>query len=618
MTNNKELDSKSIKKFILNPTNNLEEIIPFLEKDFKSTIEGIFITLFPLMKLYNQNKGHVDYLLNILEQIIEIKPSNELTFLLGPITDLDNKISKLSLEERLKLNEPYQRIKKIVDRIEEKSIIELNDSKLKYLEYLIFQNGDINLIGNFIENNPNILKKKNKEGEDIIEEVLQIYLYLTEKDNDKINYYYHVLLIFLGTNFQREVINNRKKYYRLIKESKLGYKEHIIKVIELLYPNFQVDIEELESRYNINFDFHKAILTEASKIIIDSSNREDYSYQNCFTIDGDNAKCLDDALYIEKEIDGTYTLYIHITDIASLIPYHSIINEEARKRVKTLYMREASVLLYPNIICDNLGSILENKPRNVISYIYKLDQDFNLIPNETKIKLAKIINKHRLTYEQADEIFKNQNNTDNLTNQIIWLDNFARARRKSNPKKEKYRQYENMINTVTNHESLKIDYSSSANIIHESMILVNYTSAKIFKDLKYPYIYRKVVIPSSDYIEKQIEKIKQMDASIMENKVFINKIRESAMKSLYCDKPVHHTGLNLECYSHSSSPARRYPDVFGQYLIHDLLINKNIQNINYWEYRTQELVKYLNEQEKKNERFASEYNYLSYKKLIKK
>ena len=53
MTNNKELDSKSIKKFILNPTNNLEEIITFLEKDFKSTIEGIFITLFPLMKLYN-------------------------------------------------------------------------------------------------------------------------------------------------------------------------------------------------------------------------------------------------------------------------------------------------------------------------------------------------------------------------------------------------------------------------------------------------------------------------------------------------------------------------------------------------------------------------------------
>ena len=206
------IDSKTVKKFILNPTNDLEEILNFMDDDFKVTIEGIFNALFPLMRLYSQNKGRVDYLLEVLEQIIEIKSTSELVFLLGPITDLDNKINKLSTKERIQLNEPYQRIKQIVDVIEKKSMAEVNDTKLKYLEYLIFQNRDINLIGNFLESHPNLLSKKNQNGNDVIEEVLNVYLYLNEKDRDKIDYYYHVLLIFLSSNIRREVLKNNKKY----------------------------------------------------------------------------------------------------------------------------------------------------------------------------------------------------------------------------------------------------------------------------------------------------------------------------------------------------------------------------------------------------------------------
>ena len=145
------IDNKSVKRYILNSTNDLDEILNYLDQDFKATIEGIFNALFPLMKLYEQNKGRVDYLLGILEQLIEIKPTTDLVFLLGPITDLDNKISKLPLKDRIKLNEPYKRITTIVDNIEKKSINDLNDSKLKYLEYLIFQNQDVNLIGNFVD-----------------------------------------------------------------------------------------------------------------------------------------------------------------------------------------------------------------------------------------------------------------------------------------------------------------------------------------------------------------------------------------------------------------------------------------------------------------------------------
>lgn len=610
------IDSKTVKKFILNPTNDLEELLNYLDENYKATIEGIFNALFPLLKLYDQNMGRVDYLLKILEQLVEIKMSDELTFLIGPITDLDNKINKLTTKQRMALNTPYQRIKRIVDEIHKKSLEEVNDSKLKYLEHLIFQNEDVNLIGNFLEHNASILSKKNKDGNDIVEEVLKTYLYLDERDINKINYYYNVILIFLESN-RREILKNKKKYYRLVKESKVGYKEHIIKVIQLLVPNFQVELSEIEERYNVDFDFHPAIMGEVDKLELSYDNREDYLYQECITIDGEGANCLDDALYIEKNEDGTYTLYIHITDIPSIVPYYSIINEEARRRGKTSYLRKSQTLMLPDQICNNMGSLLEGEKRNVISYIYELDESFRLISNSPTIKLGVIKNRHRLTYENVDNIFNDQPEHE-ITLKINWLASYAEELRRSNMKKEKYRQYENLINMVINHESLNIDYSVSANIVHESMILVNYSSAKLFKDLGYPYVYRRVIIPSSDYIEKQIETIKQMDPSILEDKLFINKIGESAMESMYWDKPVKHMGMNLECYSHSSSPARRYPDVFCQYLIHDLIIRENTYNIPIWEYRTKELVRYLNNREKEIEMFASEYNYLSYKELIKK
>lgn len=611
------IDNKTIKKFILNSTNDLDELIYYLDKDYKPTIEGIFNALFPLLKLYPQNQGRVDYLLGILEQIIELKPSNELTLMLGPITDLDNKINSLPLKTRMQLNYPYQRIKKIVDEIDKKSLTELESGKLKYLEYLIFQNQDLFLIDNFIERNQSLLTKKNKDGNDIVEEILKIYLYLNDKEIDKINYYYHVLLIILTNNNHHNFQKNKKKYYRLIKESKVAYKEHIIKIIELLVSNFQVDLSEIEEKYNINFNFHKAILKETENIQTDSNPRENYLYQNCLTIDGEDTNCLDDALYIEKNTNNTYTLYIHIIDIPSIIPYNSLINEEARKRIKTCYLRQNQILLYPEIISYNKASILEDQPRNVITYIFTLDENFNLISEKPTIKLGQINNRHRLTYGEVDNMYNSFSN-DELTTQINWLAKFSEERRKTNPQKEKYRLYENIINRQINHESLKLDYSVSANIVHETMILVNYAAAKTFKELNYPYIYRKVIIPSSDYIERQIQTIKQLDSTIIEDKTFINKIKESAMESIYSDKPVQHTGLKLPCYSHSTSPARRYPDAFCQYITHDLIINQNTKNIHLWDYRTKELVKYLNTKEIEIERFTSEYNYLSYRKLIKK
>lgn len=611
------MNANEVKEFIINANNDLTNIITFLDNDFKETIKGIFDAIYPLIKVYDQNKSRVDYLFKIVEQVIEIKPTNELNCILSSIVDLNNKIDNMTLSKRLPIIEPYQRIKKMLDKIEEKSLKELNDGKLNYLEYLVFQGRNISLIKIFLETNSDTIEQRNKEGNDIIEEILQKYLYLNSMDIDNIEYYYSVLFNILNSNKRESILKKKSKYYRMIKNSKQAYKPHIIKFITLLYPDIKIEETELEERYNININFHDAIIKELAKIKINHDNRINYLDQDVFSIDGEDAVCLDDCLCVTDNHDDTYTLYIHIVDVASLVPYHSIINEEARKRVKTLHLKGHGIVLYPEYISHNLASLQEGEVRNVITYSFTLDKDCKVISEFPNISLGVIKNKHQLTYQSADILIRN-NNDDNLTKQLNILRKFALERRNSTKNKELYRSYENMIKLEENHESLNVDSSISANIVHESMILVNYMLAKYFKENNLPYIYRKIIMPKDSEIEKQIAKIRSVDDTLIKDKEFMSNLRISYLKSLYCDTPVKHDGLKLECYSHSTSPARRYPDSYCQYLIHDLVIDKNLDNIELWEYRTKELVRHLNDKETENERFAAEYNYLASHKLIKK
>ena len=152
------------------------------------------------------------------------------------------------------------------------------------------------------------------------------------------------------------------------------------------------------------------------------------------------------------------------------------------------------------------------------------------------------------------------------------------------------------------------------------MVLTNYQIGKYFKDSSLPYLYRKIDLPSESFIQEQLLKLKNLDPIFLQSKEYYQKIKDSYTKAKYTDKPVYHKGQNLECYSHSSSPARRYADAFNQYLLYDLIFNhlNNNQNIYKWEYQLRDLAYYLNKKKKENEVFSSHYNYLSSKNLIKK
>ena len=163
---------------------------------------------------------------------------------------------------------------------------------------------------------------------------------------------------------------------------------------------------------------------------------------------------------------------------------------------------------------------------------------------------------------------------------------FAMQSKKANNAKEKYRILENLNNYSNHHESTRIGFSASANIVHEAMILVNYSVANYFKMASLPYIYRNTILENSQEME--------------------------SVKSFYSNVPDYHLGLKLDCYSHSTSPARRYADSFGQYIIHDFVFDNNVcaGNIYNWEELAKEISDYLNVRKKETEMFQNEYRIL--------
>ncbi len=619
MKDNQKVNSKEIKKYIVDSSCDLEDLTEYLDIDYRSTIEGIFNAIFTLMRHYDQNKSRIDYLIQLVHLTTTEKSSTELKCLTGPIMDLNTKISNWKLKDRIKVKEPLMQIQNILLEVNLELSNEIRNKKVKYLSFLIFEEKNISLIEKFIEDNSAILSNKNKDGENIFMILLKKYLYLSEKSYEEIEYYYHIILLFFNSKYAKELLREKNMYLNLVNKSKLYYKEHIIRVIELFNNTFTISLEQLEERYHISFSFPPAILEEISMFSPLSEERINFLNQECVTIDGENTSCLDDALYIEKNADGTYYLYIHITDIPSFIPYGSITNMEASKRGETLYLLDRKIPLYPEYISDGVCSLIEGHQRNVITSIFHLDSNYQVIEGDFRFVKGLIQVRKKLTYSQADAIILGEENT-SLALMLRRLSSFAQVRRKANQKKERYREYQNTLAFDPNHESVKIDISPSANIVHESMVLENYQIGKYFKDKSLPYLYRKIDLPSDEFIQMQLQKVQNLEPSFLDNKEFCQRIRDSYTRAKYTKDPVYHQGQNLDCYSHSSSPARRYADSFNQYLLYGLIFSHDSSDLNIykWEYQLSDLVYYLNQKKKENEVFSRHYNYLASKNLIRK
>lgn len=607
------MSNKEIEQRILNYDLTIGDLIDYKKGDFVSTVTGMINALYELMKHANKNVELIDDIFEEIEDIVKEEQNEEkLKLIIELINKLNNRIeatyNKKSKNDVIGLR---NRLLRILRKIENKSKNEINNNIIKIFYKLIYEDKDIENIEVLVKSKKNIESK-------IIDEVFSNVLedYVGSSKEEDVKYFYKIIVIFIKSCFYKDLLKKSEKYMKILNQG--NKKEHVKLLIDRLN-NKKILLEDLKEKYDVCTNNN--LFYNGANIEICDYERHDYRYQKVFTIDEEGNQCNDDGLYIEKNKDDTYTLYIHISDVPSLIEKDSHLDLMAYKMGETLYLKDQEITVYPERVCNDLGSLLEGKTRNVITYKFIVTPDFQIDPDSFIMKRGVIQIDKCLNYDVVDKKIEN-GESNNLNTMLRALNIITTILKNDNLHKDIYRTTENKTTGIITNSSLS-GKSNAAKIIQELMVLTNSYVDKYFVQRGYPYIHRIHNAPNSD-IDKDIMLILGIDLETLRNNPkcgrILNAVKEKYLNAEYSGISSPHYGLGLNYYSHSTSPLRRYADALGQYVIYDIIFNGNFDDktIYKWEHIIKEACPYLNERIKNNALFASEYNYLVGKRKIRK
>ena len=371
---------------------------------------------------------------------------------------------------------------------------------------------------------------------------------------------------------------------KVIDEAKKVSKEKI----EISFDNDNI-IEKMENKDKI---VNKDFLFENYKKGLDSRGIKRYDLRNeeIFTIDGEDAKDLDDAVNVKKCYDGNYILGVHIADVSNYVREGSELNREAIIRGTSVYMLDRVIPMLPVELSNGCCSLNQHEDRYAISVIMKINQKGEVIDsdiNKTIIRVTKRMNYHevqaiidRKNYDKEDEKYFAH------FDRMSELAKVLKQRRLSNgylsldiPETE--------IILSKKGEPLEIrpyETCFSNEIIEQFMLTANETVAEKFYWLNAPFIYRVHEKPDEEKITDLnkslynfgyrikgkkddvkpkafsdiLEDVKGKD----EEKVVSNLILRTLKIAKYEAENKGHFGIASKYYCHFTSPIRRYPDLF--------------------------------------------------------
>jgi len=336
----------------------------------------------------------------------------------------------------------------------------------------------------------------------------------------------------------------------------------------------------------------------------DIKGRRDFRDITTFTIDPVDAKDFDDAISIKPLENGKFEIGVHIADVSHYVKSGSLLDKEARKRATSVYLVDRVVPMLPEILSNNLCSLLPEKDRLTFSAVFVLDKN-GTIHDEWFGKTI-IHSDKRFTYEDVQKII--ETGEGKFSEDILILDKIAKKLRKD--RFEKGSVYLDSIEIKFKLDEkgkpigvYKKEQKDAHKLVEEFMLLANKKVAgKIFKrgdDEGRIFIYRNHELPDSD----KIEDLKEILVNFGYNKVSkgtglssseINSIIDefegkserslimwiilrSMAKADYSTSNIGHFGLAFDSYTHFTSPIRRYPDVMVHRLLADHLSGNKVR-----------------------------------------
>lgn len=386
-------------------------------------------------------------------------------------------------------------------------------------------------------------------------------------------------------------------------------------VVEVLgQPNtIETEVLSIIRSYNLYETFPKKVNDVACKLP-ESINKENYKHrldltkEQIFTIDGEDARDLDDAISLTENDNGTLTLGVHIADVGEYVKLHSVIDNEAFKRGTSVYFPNLVLPMLPKTLSNGICSLTEMQERLTLSVFITYDHSAKVV--DYKFYESIIKSKKRFTYTEVDKILNNEPET------LEKYGSFASTLHKMNMLAKKLSSLrdkrgaidfdipEVKISLNDLGDVLKVEKrerNDSHRLIESFMIAANEAVAWHFHKNKLPFVYRIHEKPETEKISKflnfvktfgitdtfnpeniQPKDIQKIISQITDNdiKYVVNRVcLRSLRKAKYFPECLGHFGLASTYYCHFTSPIRRYPDLTIHRIIKHYLKNQLNGNI---------------------------------------
>ena len=378
-----------------------------------------------------------------------------------------------------------------------------------------------------------------------------------------------------------------------------------------------VDILSIVNKYGINDTFSDEVMEEVDKLPNEVSEEElvgrrDLRNVCIFTIDGDDTKDIDDAISIDILDNTNYKLGVHIADVSYYVKENSKIDEEAYDRGTSVYLADRVIPMLPHKLSNGICSLNPGVDRLAVTCEMEINHKGEVVSYD--IYESVIRSKKQMTYKCVNKILEEnivpegyEPFVDSL-NKMLELSKILRA----------YKTKRGCIDfnieeakIVVNDKGEAIDVvlrnrGVGEKMIEDFMIAANETVASCIYFMDLPFVYRVHGEPNEEKINnflkfisllgykvngnikeitpKEMQKLLGQLSEKKEFSILSRLLLRSMQKAVYDKNNIGHFGIASKCYTHFTSPIRRYPDTTVHRLLRTYLFKHKIDNdtIDYW------------------------------------
>lgn len=365
------------------------------------------------------------------------------------------------------------------------------------------------------------------------------------------------------------------------------------KVTEILGGMWEpgIELKCIARAHGFTEKFSPAAAAEAKKVCFirkaDYEGREDFRGKLTITIDGEDAKDLDDAVSLERTGEE-YVLGVHIADVSHYVRENSELDKEAFKRATSVYFPGAVIPMLPKELSNGICSLNEGEDRLTLSVIMNVDKNGRV--TDSRVCRSVINSRHRMTYTDVTSILEGKySDSERYADIKDMLSDMAELSKKLNA----LRRSRGSIELEIPETKFELDACGnvtdigpyprtvSHKIIEEFMLLANETIARTFCYADIPFIYRVHGKPDGEKAERFFAFAKGLGLKVnrqnFDSKTYVDLLKQtentdvepmlnrimlrSMQKAEYKPENLGHFGLAAEFYCHFTSPIRRYPDL---------------------------------------------------------